>query len=186
MKDMDGRVGLTCKQVYRRSDDIEEIKKLYDRSFPDNERIPFAWLLQALGDEQRMFAAYDGEELVGMYFLYLFKDLVYLSYICVREDRRSRGYGSLLLKKICFDLKGKKIVIDIEECRQEDEDYLVELRRRNFYLRNGFEPTGIFYHIYDVDYELLCFGGPVRKEEWHRLISHHWGKRADTAIYREG
>ena len=175
---------LKITRIHSDDKDIGNIRKLYDSSFPDNERVPFLNLLIPESEERQMYGVYEKEELIGMYFLYLKDELIYLSYICVSEEKRNLGYGTQILKRICDSANGKRIVIDIEECRPEDENYTQEVNRRNFYLRNGFQSTGIFYHIYGVDYELLSYGGTVNREEWHSLIRYHWGKRADTAIYR--
>ena len=164
---------------------METLSELYERSFPDDERIPFQHLLNTLNDERIMAAVFHEEELVGMYFLFLHRKLVYLSYICVREEDQDKGYGTAILEKIRKDYEGWRIVVDIEEVREEDENYAQEISRRHFYTKNGFVSTGVFYHIYGVDYELLSFGGNVKQEEWHELISKHWGSRfADTAVYK--
>ena len=176
---------LIFKRVDRTVEDLETIRGLYDRSFPDNERIPFDWLLKSKDPLQEMCAAYEDKMFVGMYYLYFKDELIYLSYICVMEELRDLGYGSKILSKIKDRYLDRRIVIDIEEVREGDKDHEHELKRRAFYLKNGFFSTEIFYHIYGVDYELLSFGGKVNKDEWHSLIRHHWGRIADTAIYRD-
>ena len=174
---------LKTVRVDRRYKDKRKIRRLYDGSFPDDERIPFDILISTLSDDRIMYAVYEEERLVGMYFLFLKDDIVYLSYICVDEAERGRGYGSLILKQIAEENEGKRIVVDIEEVK-DDEFFEETDRRRDFYLNNGYERTGVYYHIYGVDYELLSYGGIVSRDEWHSVIRKHWGKRADTAVYR--
>ena len=174
---------LKTERVVRKHRDIRKIRKMYNGSFPDNERIPFDILMFTLSDERAMEAVYDDDRLIGMYYLFLNGDLIYLSYICVEEKERGKGYGSAILNHISENRNGKRIVLDIEEVK-DDEQYDETRKRKDFYLHNGYEETGVFYHFYGVDYELLSYGGKVSKDEWHSLILKHWGERANTAIYR--
>ena len=67
---------------------------------------------------------------------------------------------------------------------KEDENYDDEVRRRDFYIRNGYQSTGVFYHFYDVDYELLSYGGEVSRQMWIDMTLKIWGPRAKGARYR--
>ena len=73
-----------------------------------------------------------------------------------------------------------RIVVDIEKIKTEQDDE--QIRRKQFYLRNQFHETGVFYFIYNVDYELLSTGESVTGQEWNDLIHAFWGKFADTAV----
>lgn len=170
-------------QIDKNYKDIKEIRRLYNSSFPDDERIPFKRLINNLDTDRVMYAYYD-DQLIGMSFLFLYNDLAYLSYICVEEDLRDKGYGSKILNKVKDDFKDYRIVLDIEEVVKNSENYEERKRRKDFYLKNGFESANIFYHIYHVDYEILHHGKDVNRDDWHSIIKKHWGKFADTATYR--
>ncbi len=162
---------------------IGEIRELYDGSFPDDERIPFDILLRNLNEDMSMWAVLDGDRIVGMDVLMRDEDIVYLAYICVKEEERGRGYGSKILDEIAKQNEGKRIVADIEEVRESDPSFGLQKRRRNFYLRNGYGPTGVFYHFFNVDYEIVSHGGTITRDDWQHLIEKHWGKRAEDATY---
>lgn len=170
-------------QIDKNYKDIKEIRRLYNSSFPDDERIPFKRLINNLDTDRVMYAYYD-DQLIGMSFLFLYNDLAYLSYICVEENLRDKGYGSKILNKVKDDFKDYRIVLDIEEVVKNSENYEERKRRKDFYLKNGFESANIFYHIYHVDYEILHYGKDVNRDDWHSIIKKHWGKIADTATYR--
>ncbi|MBQ1478019.1 MAG: GNAT family N-acetyltransferase [Erysipelotrichaceae bacterium] len=174
---------LTKREVSKASPDLKEMRRLYNASFPDDERIAFRRLLKELSPERKMYAYYEGEELVGLSYLFFHEDLVYLSYICIEESLRDKGYGSEVLQIILEDLKDHRIALDIEEVKEGTENEEERKRRKAFYLRNGFVSSGVFYRIYHVDYEILCAHGEVKKEDWHALIRKHWGSFADTAVY---
>ena len=171
-------------QIDKNYKDIKEINRLYDASFPDDERIPFKRLINNLDTDKVMYVYYDNDLLVGMTFLYLYNDLAYLSYICVEENLRDKGYGSKILEKVIDDFKDYRIVLDIEEVVSESDNYKERKRRKDFYLKNGFESANIFYHIYHVDYEILHYGKDVNKDDWHSIIRKHWGIFAESATYR--
>ena len=164
--------------------EIREIERLYNASFPDDERIPFERLLATCSADRVMHVYYDGDALVGMTFLFFNDDLIYLSYIAVEETLRDRGYGSQILDLIRENYPEYRIVLDIEEVKPESDNYQERKRRKDFYLRNRYSETGIYYYIYGVDYELLACNGTASRKEWHELIRKHWGKFADTAIYK--
>ena len=164
--------------------DIETIRSLYDRSFPDDERIPFDRLLAQLNKERVLLVFLDEEELLGMAYLFYHRDLVYLGYLCILEEKRDQGYGSFILQKILKDHEEKRIVADIEEVKEDASDYPIRQKRKDFYLRNGFHSSAVFYRFYGVDYELVSAHGDISQQDWQGLIRRHWGRIAETAVYR--
>ncbi len=175
---------MILKRIDRHYDSIREIRRLYDASFPDDERIPFSRLLNTLSQERVLYACQDDDNDVGLLFLFIDEDLIYLSYIAVEENRRHHGYGSHIIEALRKLHPDYRIVLDIEEVIPDSDNYQERKSRRDFYIHNGFESTGIYYHIYGVDYELLACNGSVTQSQWHKLIRKHWGSFADTAIYR--
>jgi len=176
---------LRFRKIGRGDAERNRIRELYERSFPKDERIPFVRLLRFLNEERIMEAVYCDGELIGMTYVFLDEDIIYLAYLCVREDWRDQGLGTRILKHLYDAYPERRFIIDIEETRKEDENYEEELKRRSFYLRNGFESTGIFYRFYNVDYELLSSGGALNRQEWQALLAKHWGVRAKRALYRD-
>ena len=176
---------LRYERIRKDRHDLFSVRELYERSFPANERIPFHILLQKKESDASFYAVYEADELIGLYHIFLSEELLYLSYICIREDLKDRGYGTTVLRHIHEKLEGRPIVIDIEEVNKQDGNYIEELRRRRFYVKNGYVSTGIFYHFYDVDYELLSYGGEVSRQMWIDLTLKIWGKRAKGARYKE-
>ena len=90
--------------------DVEEVRKFYDYSFPDDERMPYDRLLSMVDDNHVMYAWYDEEKLVGMTFTFVFDQLAYLSYICIQKEEQNHGYGSKILNAI--ENMYSRIVVD--------------------------------------------------------------------------
>ncbi len=163
---------------------VSQIQELYDRSFPDDERIPFARLLQSLSSERLLYAWYAGDTFVGMTVTFQDGSLLYLAYLVVEESLRNAGYGSLILQHLQQSHPHSTIVIDIEEVIVGDANFVQCQKRRDFYYRNAFVSTGVFYYFFHVHYELLSWNGIVTAEQYHHLILKHWGPIANHAIYR--
>lgn len=176
---------LRSVRVSQNSKDLQEIHRLYDASFPDDERIPWKRIFSMLSGTRRMYAWYDGSLFVGLSYLFIHKNIAYLGYLAVEEHMRAHGYGTQILQSTLSALPEYKIVIDIEIVDEEADNYAERLSRRNFYLHNGFESTGVGYYFYNVDYELLSANGKVSAQEYLDLILEHWGPIAASAVFKE-
>ena len=64
--------------------------------------------------------------------------MIFLLYLAINTEIRSKGYGSYLLKWCLRKYKDKKIYLNIEEVKEDFEDYEIRKRRLDFYLKNGF------------------------------------------------
>lgn len=129
---------------------INKIENLYLSSFPKEERFPF-WLLEECSKESNseLCAIIDNNEFVGMCYIVDCDNAYYLMYLAVDPNLRNKNYGS----KILSDLKEKykTLFLSIDEPTNE-----INVRRKNFYLRNGFFDTNKFYEDTGVNYEVLC------------------------------
>jgi len=56
--------------------------------------------------------------------------------------------------------------VDIERELLDCEENELRRRRKNFYLRNGYEETDIRYRWQEESYEILSSGGIVTKEDF--------------------
>ena len=130
-----------------------------------------------------MCALYEKDKLIGMYHIFMEKDIVYLAYICITEKERGKGYGAFLLKHIRDSLPGYRITVDIEEAKEKDRNYEEESFRKAFYLRNGYEETRVFYRIFGVCYEVLSDGGRISTDEWEVIALKYFLHSRDLKIW---
>ncbi len=175
---------LTIKTASADLKELDEIRRLYNSSFPDDERIPWHRLFHQLDESHIMNIFYEADTPVGMSYLFLHENLVYLGYLAVEEKLRSRGYGTAILHMIQEIWKNHKIVIDIEVIDPSADNYEERVSRKQFYLHNGFEETRTGYYFYHVDYELLSCSGIVNADEFRSLILKHWGPIAQNAVFK--
>lgn len=72
-------------------------------------------------------------------------------YFAIDEKFRNKGYGSKVLKDLIK--KYKTIILSIERPKKELKN---SQKRKEFYLRNGFNETNKFIIDSGVEYEILC------------------------------
>ena len=127
-----------------------EIEKLYLNSFPKEERFPF-WILEECSKENNsdLYAIIDNDKFVGMCYIVNCVSAYYLMYLAVEPNLRNKNYGSRILK----DLKEKYKVLFLSIDSPVDN---ISVRRKNFYLKNGFYDTNKFYQDTGINYEVLC------------------------------
>ena len=92
---------------------IQEVRALYEESFPEAERIPCAYLIQE--DPSRIMRAYYADQkLIGLAYTFAFEDLVYLGYLAIVRAEQNRSYGTAILKQLLDEYNDRMIVLDIE------------------------------------------------------------------------
>ena len=129
---------------------VNKIEELYLNSFPEDERFPF-WILQECSKENNsdLYAILDNDKMIGMCYIVNCTNAYYLMYLAVVPSLRNKNYGSMILR----DLKEKYKVLFLSVDVPVDN---ISVRRKNFYLRNGFYDTNKFYEDAGINYEVLC------------------------------
>ena len=120
-----------------------------------------------------MHAYYEDEKLVGLTVMFLAYDIAYLSYICIEPSLQDRGYGTRILDMLKETYRDYRMTIDIEETDSDSDNLEDRLRRKAFYVRNGFESTEVYYTYNGVEYEILSWNGIISKEDWQKTIEKH-------------
>ena len=118
-----------------------EIEELYLNSFPKEERFPF-WILEECSKENNsdLYGIIDNDKLIGLCYLVYYSYAYYLMYLAVDHN-------------LLMDLKEKYKVLFLSIDSPVDN---ISVRRKNFYLRNGFYDTNKFYEDTGINYEVLC------------------------------
>lgn len=70
-------------------------------------------------------------------------------YLAVEPSLRNKNYGSIILRKLKEKYKLLFLSVDVPVDN-------ISVRRKNFYLRNGFYDTNKFYEDTGINYEVLC------------------------------
>lgn len=137
---------------YFDSKNKKRIKEIYNKSFQKEEKFPFWILKESTKSDNVLFnEIIDNNKIIGIEYMIIDNDTLYLMYFAIEANKRNKGYGSFILKD--HIKKYKNVILSIESVNQNNE---VTRRRKNFYLRNGFYETHKFTEQNNVKYELLC------------------------------
>jgi len=156
---------IRTKVISRHFNLLPEIKRLYMASFPKCERDPFNGLVDHPANLD-FKACFEGEELVGLYATLNEGDITHVLFLAVEEKARDKGYGSEILQEICSTYSHRRIFVDIEDPDVSSDNKENRIRRKHFYLHNGFQDTGIRYVWRGMPYQILMIGGTITNEEF--------------------
>ena len=145
----------------------QEIKELYFSSFLKEDRMPF-WMMLIMSYlwHTEFIAFYDDDTLCGFVYMATLRKVTFVMFFAVPENLRSKGYGSLILDEVQALHSNHKIVISIEPCDDNAEDIQQRLRRKSFYLRNGYAETGYFMKLGGKEQEIIIKNGVFNKREF--------------------
>ena len=121
---------------------------------------------------------------VGLAYTVSHKDLVFLFYFAVSDDRRGAGYGTAVLEALGHRYSGKRMVLSIEALEEASPNIEQRRRRKAFYLRCGFQEAGFTMREQGVAYEILCRGGAVPFEDYRAMLQSYMGQLLDALFYR--
>ena len=170
---------MEVKRVMEKDRLMKDIRKLYGNSFPINEKMPFEMLLGKMKHGCRMYAFLEEESFVGFAYVFVGEE-IFLYYLAIDEGKRGNGYGSKALCLLQEKLGDKCITLDIEQVNDINSE---QYRRLCFYQRAGYVRTGIRYHFFGVDYEILASKNGYTKAQYKELAKQIWGINAHLIHY---
>lgn len=152
--------------------DRKYFEQINEEAFPLSERMSF--------DEIFNFAANTDTDVIGIYdkvnpigFAVLLKNAKcgYVYFVAIDHRMRSKGYGSAAIQKLMKVYPKLQLVLDFEIIDEKVENNEQRVRRKNFYLRNGFHETGNYTMLGDERFEVVCNGGELNKTALKDLLS---------------
>lgn len=171
---------MNFKKLERNSADVPLLEKLNNQAFPENERIDI--------DDIFSFSESDGREVIGIYtdnefsgFIVTmkFRKCVYICYLAICSEKRSKGIGGRSLKMLKEYYPDCQIVVDFEAPDEHSSNNAQRIRRRNFYYRNDFYETGYYQFYMETEFEIACNKPNFDKAEFERLIAEIHSKVPD-------
>lgn len=152
-------------------EDKEVLKKINEDSFPKEERIELEMLVRLGNKDSFDFkAVYDVDTLVGFYMVVVHSKSVYVFFLAVDENKRSRGYGSAILKLLQENYKEYQIILDLEQIDEMASNNEQRITRKKFYLRNDFFETGYFMKYHGITFEVLCSNDEFDVNDFTKLL----------------
>ncbi len=150
----------------------KEIDNLAIEAFPKEEYLsPDEILNMSKSDNLDFLLLTDNNQFVGFIVTQIYKDMVYLFFLAIDSTCRSKGYGSIAIKALKNVYPNMQQVVDLEKIDDKASNYLQRIKRKEFYLKNGYKETGLFLSYLGVDYEILCMDTNFDEEKFKQLMS---------------
>lgn len=161
-----------------------EIEALYQRSFPQNERKPFALILKKREEGTTEILSIEDENgmFLGLAITILYRDIALLDYFAVSEQVQGQGIGSTALRLLQKRYSGKRFMLEIEATEKESADRIQRIRRKSFYLRNGMQVMPYLVSLFGVEMEILTCGCTVAFSEYHEIFEVLYGSEAGRKV----
>ncbi|RUT40321.1 GNAT family N-acetyltransferase [Paenibacillus anaericanus] len=169
-------MNLRVREINKNFDEFYKVEDLYKTAFPSNERIPLWFLMRKSKKEFIDYIAfYDNDLFVGFAYLITNNNLTFVLYLAISPEIRSIGYGTAILSKISEKYADNRIILNIEADNEVASNYEERLKRKKFYLRNGYRSTGLNIFEYGQIYEVLVYGNDVSPKEYQDLFKKFIG-----------
>lgn len=165
---------MNLELVKLRSDHADRtfFEQINEEAFPLSERMRFDEIFDlASGTNTDVLGIYDKDRPVGFAVLLKNTECGYIYFLAIDHRTRSKGYGGAAIQKMMKAYPELQLVLDFEIIDENAENYEQRLRRKNFYLRNGFHETGKYTMLRDECFEVVCSGGELDQTALKDLIS---------------
>ena len=138
----------------------DDIKSLLLDAFPENERPPedIFFMNVDRNKENELYGYYEKDRFIGFSYLTTFKDICYLFFLAVKKEERNKGYGSIILDYVKKENKDKVLLLCHEEVDDKYPDNDLRIKRRDFYIKNGFVYNGYKTNEFGVIFETRYLG----------------------------
>lgn len=157
-------------------DEYNRLKVLYLDSFPREERLPFWYLVRKTKKAGvELFSLYDGSDFIGLMHTVVYGDIVLIWYFALSSKVQGQGYGSAVLQHVREMYQDKRLILNIEIDDPASGNYEQRKRRKQFYLKNGYETCGLFVKEAGVVFEMLCLGGSVVHADYEAILRYYFG-----------
>ncbi len=153
------------------SKDRKYFEQINEEAFPASERMSFDEIFDFASDtDTAVLGIYDDKKPVGFAVLLKNKECGYLYFLAIDRRTRSKGYGSAAIRKLLEVYPELQLILDFEAIDEKAENNAQRIRRKNFYLRNGFHETGNYTMLREGRFEVVCSGGALRKAAFSDLL----------------
>ena len=156
-----------------------KLRLLYREAFPRCERKPFS-IITEMNKRGKTDLWYfeDDEGFMGLCATINGPDTILIDYLAVAKKRRGNGAGTMMLQELFEHYKDYGVFLEIEALDPKAKNNAERVRRREFYLRAGFEPMGTYVKLFGVDMELLGKNCRLSFDEYRDFYLNNYSKFA--------
>lgn len=165
-------MNIILKQIGTDFPYMDSLCVLAKEAFPPQEYIaPQELIKMAQSDEFDFWALYDDECFIGFMVVMTHKTIAYLFFLAIDPSLRSQGYGEAALSKLQQTYPSFQHVVDMELLDNKADNIQQRIARRNFYIHNGYKPTGQYLSYFEVSYEVLCKDDQFNSALFKKLLA---------------
>lgn len=155
--------------------ELRQIKKLYKKSFPPEEKKPFWLIRKGCRDHKLEMLSLSEDGFKGFVISMLFQEFVLIDYFAIQSGQRGNGCGSRALELLKERYHGKKIILEVEPPSEMADNNVQRIKRKQFYHRNGFHDTHIHVTVFGAPLELLAYNCDITFSEYCRIYQYCYG-----------
>jgi ribosomal protein S18 acetylase RimI-like enzyme len=169
--DKENTIKLNIEHITEKSTFWNSVNVLAKEAFPPEEYFaPSELVKMAQADNLDFLALLDGNTFVGFMVVQTYEDMAYLFFLAIDSESRSKGYGSRAIETLKAVYPDKTHTVDFEMIDDTAPNYEQRKKRRSFYLRNGYNETGLFLSYLGVDYEVFCMGNSFNCDTFKAMM----------------
>jgi len=147
--------------------DIEKVNKLALEAFPKEEYLAPSEIIELSKDGSMNFlAVYNESEFIGFTVAKLYKTMSYLFFLAIDKKHRGLGFGSKIIRELKELYSGYNQVVDFEMVDKKAKNYEQRVKRKNFYLKNGYKENYDILMKMALMYEKL--GDLLRANQYYK------------------
>lgn len=131
---------INTKVVTKKLNEFNKIEYLLKNAFPKVEQMNTTYLLlMAKRKAINFLAFYDDDLFIGFSYFIKTKDMIFITYIAINDEIRSKGYGSKILTYLKENNPTLPISLNVEMLDDNASNKEQRIKRIKFYERNGFK-----------------------------------------------
>ena len=136
---------ISLRRVYKDDPTVNYLEKINKEAFPQNEYLSMEYMYGFMDKSQNseILAIREDGNPVGYFSLIRYEKCLFIFYFAIDKKYRGKGIGTKALKALKERYYDCQIVVEFESVDVECDNLEIRKRRRDFYMRNGFVPSGL-------------------------------------------
>lgn len=157
---------------------LTQVRELYEKTFAEEEQKPFRLLTQKRKEGTLHIYAIEGKlrEFVGLMVTVNVGDCVLIDYMVILPERRGKGAGAEALEALRQKYPDCRIIANSEDTERAKTPEDERVRKKEFFLKNGFELQPFRSSVIWVRYEVLATA-PITFEEYFEIYRTGYGDK---------
>lgn len=161
---------------------LEVIHSIYEVSFPENEKKPFAYILDLVMKEKMdMYAILNENQVAGIIITIPGKNATLIDYFAIAPDCRNHGIGHAAMSAFMQEYPDRRLVLEVEYPFHLSKASL-EYRRYLFYIHLGYTVQDFAVRLFGVPMAVLCANGSIDFDSYYAILKGAMGEKVKPYV----